>query len=120
MNELNWSWIALALTAPPLVGGLIAFPIWQKGQPILGNLAGTIVIFGAAVALILRERVELDRVSQACLGRGLVCWPDPSAATSRRAVRVCRHRENEVALRRRVIRLIDSGILAAPCPGRSR
>lgn len=81
MNELNWSWIALALTAPPLVGGLIAFPIWQKGQPILGSLAGTIVIFGAAVALIMRERVELDGVSQACLDRGVVCWPDPSAFT---------------------------------------
>jgi hypothetical protein len=81
MNELNWSWIALALTAPPMVGGLIALPIWQKGQPILGNLAGTIVIFGAAMALIMREHVELDRVSQACLDRGVVCWPDPSAFT---------------------------------------
>jgi hypothetical protein len=81
MNELNWSWIALALTAPLLVGGLIAFPIWQKGQPILGNLAGTIIVFGTAVALILREHVELDRVSQACLDRGVVCWPDPSAFT---------------------------------------
>ena len=81
MNELNWSWIALALTAPPLVGGLIAFSIWQKGQPILGNLAGTIVIFGAAIALIMREHVELDRVSRACLDRGVVCWPDPSAFT---------------------------------------
>jgi len=81
MSELNWSWIALALTAPPVAGGLIALPIWQKGQPILGNLAGTIVIFGAAIALIMREHVELERISQACLDRGFTCWPDPSAFT---------------------------------------
>jgi hypothetical protein len=81
MNELSWFWIALALTVPSLVGGLIAYPIWQKGQPILGNLAGTFVIFGAAVGLIMRERVEVERVSQACLDRGVVCWPDPSAFT---------------------------------------
>ena len=81
MNELNWFWIALALTMPTLVGGLVAFPLWQKGQPILGNLAGATVIFGAAIALILREHVELDRVAQGCLDRGLVCWPEPSAFT---------------------------------------
>jgi hypothetical protein len=79
MNELSWSWIALALTVPPLVGGLIAWPIWLKGQPILGNIAGTIVIFGAAIALIGREHVELERVAQACLDRGVTCWPNPSA-----------------------------------------
>jgi len=81
VNELNWSWIALALTVPGLVGALIAVPIWLKGQPILGNLAGTIVIFGAAVGLILRERVELDRLAEACLDRGFVCFPEPSAFT---------------------------------------
>ncbi len=79
MHELSWFWIALALTVPPVAGGLIAFPIWLKSQPILGNLAGTIVIFGAAIALIMREHVELERVAQGCLDRGLVCWPVPSA-----------------------------------------
>ena len=81
MNELSWSWIALALTVPPLVAGPIAVLIWRQGQPILGNLAGTAVIFGAAVGLILRERVDIERVTQACLDRGVVCWPDPSAFT---------------------------------------
>lgn len=79
MKELSWSWIALALTVPPLVGGLIALPIWLKGQPILGNLAGTFVIFGAAVGLIGREHVEIERITLACLDRGVTCWPDPSA-----------------------------------------
>jgi hypothetical protein len=79
VNELSWFWIALAVTIPPVVGGLIALPIWMKGQPILGNLAGTVVIFGAAIALIMREHLELERLAQACLDRGLVCWPEPSA-----------------------------------------
>jgi hypothetical protein len=79
MNGLSWSWIALALTVPPLIGGLVALPIWLKGQPILGNLAGTTVIFGAAIALIMREHVELERITQGCLDRGVTCWPDPTA-----------------------------------------
>ena len=79
MNELNWFWIGLALTVPPLVGGLIAYPLWQRGEPILGNVAGTVVIFGAAMALILREHVQLDRAGRACLDQGFVCWPQPSA-----------------------------------------
>jgi hypothetical protein len=81
MNGLNWSWIALALTVPPLAGGLVALPLWLRGEPIFGNLAGTAVIFGAAIALIMRERVELDRLMQRCLDQGFVCWPEPSPFT---------------------------------------
>jgi hypothetical protein len=80
VHALNWYWIAVAFVAPTLAGGLVAFPMWLKGQPILGNLAGTTVIFGGAIALILRERVELDRLALACLDQGfVVCWPEPSA-----------------------------------------
>lgn len=68
-------------TAPPLAGALLAYPCWRKSEMILGNLAGTAVIFGAAVALIVRESVELNRVSQACLDAGYTCWPAPSAFT---------------------------------------
>ena len=81
MHELSWFWIAQALTAPPLIGGLVAVPLWLKGEPIFGNLAGTAVIFGAALVLILRERVELDRLAQRCLDQGFVCWAEPSAFT---------------------------------------
>ena len=81
MNELSWFWIVMALTVPGLVGGLVAWPIWLKGQPILGNLAGTAVIFGAAMALIARENVELQRITNGCLAQGFVCWPSPSAFT---------------------------------------
>jgi hypothetical protein len=81
MNGLSWSWIALALTAPAVMGGLVAYPLWKGGQPILGNLTGTTVIFSAAIALIMRENVELSRITQHCLDEGFTCWPDPAAFT---------------------------------------
>jgi len=81
MHDLSWWWIVLELTVPPLAAGLVALPIWLKSEPIFGNLVGTAVIFASAVGLILRERVELDRVVQQCLEQGYVCWPDPSAFT---------------------------------------
>jgi hypothetical protein len=79
VNELSWFWIALMATAPPVVGVLVAYPCWRKSEMILGNLAGTIVIFGTAVALIVRESVELNRQIQKCLDAGYTCWPVPSA-----------------------------------------
>jgi hypothetical protein len=77
--RLNWFWIVLMLTVAPLVGGLLAFALWRSGQTILGNIGGTMVILGTAVALILREAAELNRATQACLDAGYVCWPEPSA-----------------------------------------
>jgi hypothetical protein len=79
MNGLNWFWIAVALTVPALAGGLVALPLWLKSEPIFGNLAGTTVVFGAAMALIMRESVELDGAARRCLDQGFVCLPDPSA-----------------------------------------
>ncbi len=81
VNELSWHWMALMSTAPPLVAALVAIPIWRTKQMILGNLAGTAVIFGSALAMILRESIEVDRVTRTCLDAGYTCWPDPSAFT---------------------------------------
>ena len=81
MNQLSWFWIALELTVPPVVGGLVALPLWIKRQPILGNLTGTTVIFGAAMGLIMREHVQLLQGAEHCLDLGYVCSPDPSAFT---------------------------------------
>ena len=79
LNELSWLWIALLLTVPPVVAVVVAFPLWRKDQVILGNIAGTAVIFAAAFALIARESVEIYNVTQACLDAGTTCWPNPSA-----------------------------------------
>lgn len=81
LTELSWSWIAVAAVAPLLAGLMVAWPIWWSGQPILGNIAGSIIIFGAAIAMIMREHTDLDRVVQACIEQGTTCWPTPSAFT---------------------------------------
>ena len=67
------------LLAPPLAGVAIAYPLWQRSETILGNIAGTVVIFAAAIGMILREHVELDRITRRCLEAGYTCWPNPSA-----------------------------------------
>ena len=69
------------LTAPLGAGCLVALPFWRSGQAIFGNIVGTLVIFGTALALIGREYVELDRITQACLDAGTTCWPAPTAFT---------------------------------------
>ena len=79
VRELSWFWIALMSLVPPPIALLLAWALWRSGQMILGNIAGTLVIFGTAIALIFRESAELDRVTRACLAAGYTCWPDPSA-----------------------------------------
>jgi len=69
------------VAVPPVAGVLVAFPFWRKGGMIFGNIAGTAVIFGASFSLIMREYVELDRVTQACLDAGSPCFPEPGAFT---------------------------------------
>lgn len=81
MTGLNWYWIGLGSIAPLIVGILLAMPFWRGGQPILGNILGTGVMFGSAIGLILREYVDLDHIVNQCLETGTPCWPIPSAFT---------------------------------------
>jgi hypothetical protein len=81
MTSLNWFWIGVAAIAPAPVALLAAWALWRSEQMILGNLAGTVVLFATAIALILRERVEIDRLMQRCLDDGFVCLPYPTAFT---------------------------------------
>ena len=81
VEGLSWFWILVEATLPPFVGWLIALPLWLKDQPTLGNIAGSMVIFGTAFGLIMREHVELDRLSGACLDAGRTCFPHPEAFT---------------------------------------
>jgi len=53
MNEVSWISVALMVAALPL-GILLARPLWRRNEGLLGNLAGTIEIFGTAVVLILQ------------------------------------------------------------------
>jgi len=82
MNGLSWFWIAMGATLPFVAGALVAFPFWRTGQMIFGSIVGTAVIFASAMGLIMREYVELDHLTRACLDAGgIVCWPEPSAFT---------------------------------------
>ena len=81
VDGLSWFWILVEATIPPIVGWLFALPLWIRDQPILGNIAGSIVIFGTAFGLILREHIDLDRLSRACLDAGNACFPHPEAFT---------------------------------------
>jgi hypothetical protein len=78
---LHWSWIVTQAIVPSLIGALVAWPFWRKEQPIFGNIAGSIVMFGWAFALILREHAEIDAAVRACFDEGTVCWPEPAAFT---------------------------------------
>jgi hypothetical protein len=88
VNELSWFWIVFSLTVPPILAVLVALPFWRRRQGTFGNIVGTAVIFACGVGLILREYVELDRITQACLDAGTTCFPDPSAFT-RFAIYAC-------------------------------
>lgn len=79
MKGLSWDWIAVMATMPSIAGFGAAYACWQTGQMILGNLAGTVVIFGSAIALILREHVQLDTLARRCVDAGYICLPDPTA-----------------------------------------
>jgi formate hydrogenlyase subunit 3/multisubunit Na+/H+ antiporter MnhD subunit len=81
VDRLSWFWIALMLMVPPLVSVAVAVLGWRREEMILGNLAGTVVIFGSALALILRESVVLNQLTRECLAAGTTCWPQPSAFT---------------------------------------
>jgi hypothetical protein len=78
---MNWNWILMMAGGPPLPALVFAFLLWRQEQFVLGNIAGSMVIFGTAMALIMREHVELDAAAKACLERGYTCFPDPSAFT---------------------------------------
>ena len=81
MNELNWHYILMMASVPPIAGAIVALPFWLKDQPVLGNLAGTAIIFGWAFTLIMREHTILDRGIAKCFEEGIPCFPDPPAFT---------------------------------------
>ena len=88
MSGLSWSWIGLEVAVAPLLAMLVAYPFWRNASFILGNVAGSMLICAAAIGLILREYVEVDKVVQACFAEGRTCWPQPSAET-RFAIYAC-------------------------------
>jgi hypothetical protein len=81
VTGLNWYWISVMATAPLMLGLIVGYLFWRKGDSIFGNLIATGIIFTSAFGMIWREHVELDRIVQACLDAGTPCWPEPAAFT---------------------------------------
>jgi hypothetical protein len=82
VNDLSWRWIAAMAVLPLPVGMLFATPVWRRKEMVLGNIAGSVVIFGSAFALIFRESAMLDVLRQQCFDAGgIICWPTPGAFT---------------------------------------
>jgi hypothetical protein len=79
VNGLNWYWIVIQLAVPLVLGVLVSIPFWRKSDFIFGNVIGSAVILAAAIGLIFREYVEVERAVQACLDAGTTCFPTPSA-----------------------------------------
>jgi hypothetical protein len=76
MVDVNWLSVAIMVLVALPLGVFLATPLWQRKEGLLGNLAGTGVIFGTAVVLILRESAESDAVTSRCLEAGLTdCFP---------------------------------------------
>ena len=78
-TSLNWYWITMQLTVPPVLGLIVTLPFWRRAEMIFGNILGSAVILASAIGLIFREYVEVDRAVQACIDAGTTCWPEPSA-----------------------------------------
>ena len=82
MPGLHWDYVVLLAIGPPLAAWLIASLVWRLGEMILGNIAGTIIIFGSALILMFLEYSELNRLTNACLATASaddMCFPVPSA-----------------------------------------
>ena len=86
MDELNWMSLAImTLVALPLAV-FVARLLWVRNEGVLGNLAGTAVIFGTAIVLILKESAESDAATNNCLDAGLTDCFSPSSPFTRYAI----------------------------------
>jgi hypothetical protein len=81
LDRLSWFWIVVMAAGPSVVAPILATIAWRRQEFILGNVAGTVVIFGTAIGLILRESMVLDRLARQCIDAGIVCAPQPEAFT---------------------------------------
>jgi len=66
------------VVVPPLVSLPVAFMLWRKRDPAVGNIVGMVIVFMMSMGMILLEYADLAGLSQACLDRGQLCWPTPS------------------------------------------
>ena len=71
---LSWTWLAIALVAPTLLGLLLAWPFWRRGDSDVGNTLGAGVVFAASIGLVGRELLYLFNLREAAT-RPLIVEP---------------------------------------------
>jgi hypothetical protein len=78
-DVMQLSWIAAAIVVPSTIAVAVALPLWFKASDSIGSIAGAGVVFVACIALIGREYVHVQRVTNACLQAEVVCAfrPEP-------------------------------------------
>ncbi|OFW20770.1 MAG: hypothetical protein A3G21_22730 [Acidobacteria bacterium RIFCSPLOWO2_12_FULL_66_21] len=79
-DVMHWSWIVVALTVPTAVALALAFPFWLKGATdSIGSILGGAVVFAAGLAMMGREYIHVQRVTDACIQAERVCSfrPEP-------------------------------------------
>ena len=78
---MSWFWIAVAVTGPTVLALVVAAPLWLKFDPIIGNALGAGIVFVGAIALISREYVEIQRMTNHCMETGTICSFSPEPFT---------------------------------------
>ncbi len=74
-----WFWVLIALTVPTGLA-LLATRLYSiKGDPMIGAIIGSGIVFASCVGFIGHEYVELARLNQRCLAADIVCpvYPEP-------------------------------------------
>lgn len=78
-DVMQWFWIVVAITVPGVIASALALPFWITASDSIGSILGAGVVFIACLALIGREYVHVQRVTNACLESGVICSfrPEP-------------------------------------------
>jgi succinate dehydrogenase hydrophobic anchor subunit len=77
---MSWFWIGLAVVLPFVVGLAIAWPFWRRpSRDPVGTVLGAFVVVASGVALVGREFIHLQRLTNQCITTETVCrfFPEP-------------------------------------------
>jgi hypothetical protein len=74
-----WCGVLIALTVPTAVALLVTLLYSLKGDPMIGAILGSAVVFASSIGFIGHEFVELARLNQRCLAAEIACpvYPEP-------------------------------------------
>jgi len=79
-DTMSWFWIGLAIVLPFAVGLAIAWPFWRKpSRDPVGTVLGAFVVVASGVALVGREFIHVQRLTNHCLAAETVWrfFPEP-------------------------------------------